>query len=71
MCAASIHVEQPQKSLAAHAGGRYARPIPWGDLLIPHARLYKAPTVLDLRVTDYQEAPALPISATRGTDTRL
>ena len=28
-------VEQPQKSLSAHARGRFTRPIPWTDLFIP------------------------------------
>ena len=37
-----------------------------------HARLDKAPTVsLDLWIADYQKAPALHISAARGTDPRL
>jgi hypothetical protein len=58
-------IEQSQKSLSAHTRGRFARPIPWTDLSF-QARLYKAPDrLIDLRVSDYQEPPALHIRPSR------
>jgi hypothetical protein len=61
-------VEQPQKSLPAHARGRFTSPIPWCDLLVPRALVVGPDSLLDLRISDYQEPPALHVSATRGAD---
>jgi hypothetical protein len=64
-------VEQPQKSLAAHARGRFARPITWRNLLVPSALVIGSDSFLDLRIADYQEPPALHVAAARGTNARL
>ena len=46
-------VEQPQKSLTAHARSRLARRIPRGDLFIPGALVQGPDSLLDLHIADY------------------
>src|SRR3984893_14921584 len=60
-------IEQPQKSLADHARGGFTRPIPWGNLLVPRTLVQGSDRLLDLWIADYQELPALHISAARRT----
>ena len=47
-------VEQPQKSLPAHARGRVASTIPGRDLLFPRAFVVCPDRLLNLRIADYQ-----------------
>src|SRR5580700_12308196 len=64
-------IEQPQKSLADHARGGFTRPIPWGNLLVPRTLVQGSDRRLDLWIADYQELPALHVSAARRTHTSL
>src|SRR5262249_21979340 len=47
------------------------RPIPWGHLFIPGAFVQGPDNLFDLRISDYEEPPALHISAARRTDARF
>jgi hypothetical protein len=60
-------IEQPQKSVSAHARSRFTRPVPWCDLLVPRTLVQGPDRLLDLRVADNQEPPALHVPAARGT----
>jgi len=61
-------VEQPQKSLAAHARSRFTSPISRGDLFIPCSLVQGPDSLLDLRITDHQEPSALHIRPSRTPD---
>jgi hypothetical protein len=56
-------IEQPQKSLAAGARGRFTSPVPWGDLLVPRTLVQGPDRLLDLRIADYLKPPTLACSA--------
>jgi hypothetical protein len=58
--------EHPLKPLPAGGRSRFASPIPWGDLFIPSALVQSPDSLFDLRIADYQEAPALPVAAARA-----
>jgi len=60
-------VEQPQKSFPAHARGRFTSSVAWGNLLVPRTLVQGPDSLLDLRVADYQEPPALHVAAARRT----
>jgi len=64
-------VQQTQKSLAAHAWGWFTGPISRCNLLVPCSLVIDADPLLDLRISDHQEAPALHISAARRADARF
>src|SRR5215472_5332345 len=64
-------VQQTQKSLAAHAWGWFTGPISRRNLLVPCSLVIGADPLLDLRISDHQEAPALHISAARRADARF
>src|SRR5580704_11317379 len=73
MCAARYSAassSRRKRSLLMPGAGSPA-PISWRDLLIPGALIQGPDRLLDLRIADYQEAPALHISATRGTHARF
>jgi hypothetical protein len=57
-------IDQPEKSLQAHARGRITRPLRQRNLLIPGAFVVGSDNLLDLRIADYQEPSALHVSAT-------
>src|SRR5271155_5424297 len=57
--------------LPARARGRFTRPILWGNLLVPCALVQGPDRLPDLRIANYQESPALHISATRRAHARL
>src|SRR5262249_20410399 len=60
-------VEQPQKSLPAHAWGRFTRPMPWRNLFIPGALVQGRDRLRDLRIAGNQKPPALHISTAGRT----
>ena len=64
-------IEQPQKSLPAHARGRFTGSIPWGSLLIPGPLVVGPYRLLDRRIFDDEKAPTLHVSAAWRTHARL
>ena len=63
--------QHPLKSLPAGARSRFTSPVPWGDLFIPGALVQGPDSLFDFRIADYEEPPALHISAARRTDARF
>src|SRR6202035_1635191 len=51
--------------------GGFTRPIPWGNLLVPRTLVQGSDRLLDLWIADYQELPALHISAAPRPHTSL
>src|SRR6516162_5402152 len=60
-------IEQPQKSLTAHARGRFSGAITGRNLSVPGPLVEGPDCLLDLRISDYQEPPTLHVSPARGT----
>src|SRR5215471_6528848 len=50
--------KHPLKPLPAGARSRFARPIPWGHLLVPSPFVVGPDRLFDLRISDHQEPPA-------------
>src|SRR5438270_11560675 len=63
--------EHSLEPLTARPRSRFTRSIPWGHLLVPGTLVQGPDRLLHLRISDYQKAPPLHISATWGTDARL
>jgi hypothetical protein len=64
-------IKQPQKSLPAHARGRFTSPIPRCNLFVSCALVVGPDSLFDLRIADYQKPPALHVAAARRTHARL
>jgi len=65
----SAAASQPLALAGSGLRGCFTRPIPWGDLLIPGPLVQGSERLLDLRITDYQETPALRMFPPLGAHT--
>jgi hypothetical protein len=64
-------IEQPQKSIPAHARRGFASPVARCYLLIPGPLIQGLDRLLDAGISDHEEAPALHIATAWRTDAGL
>jgi hypothetical protein len=73
MCVAKYSAASSSRKIApgSFLGPGHQTDTAGGDLFIPGTIVQDSNGFLDLRIADYQEAPALHIAAARGSDSRL